>query len=137
MKSIRMCLLNMMNWITSSFNKTSYSKFVLRKQLHMCQPKRCYKTSKHCKYGFPYEINFNSHAKVNKNTNKWEYFWLKCYCLSSQFTFDTRCPFEYSNNNILLLVILSIEIHHENWTTWHIEYKHYKCQINKMYKKCI
>jgi hypothetical protein len=75
-----MCLLNMMNWITSSFNKISYSKFVLRKQLHMCQgPKRCYKTSKHCKYGFLYDINLNSHAKINKNTNKWEYFQLKHY----------------------------------------------------------
>jgi hypothetical protein len=57
------------------FHQNKIFKFVLRKQLHMCQLKRSYKNSKHCKYGFPYDINLDS--PVNRSTNRWEYFRLK------------------------------------------------------------
>jgi hypothetical protein len=33
--------------LNHKFIQQNYSNFVLRKQLHMCQPEGCYKTSKH------------------------------------------------------------------------------------------
>jgi len=59
------------------FHQNKELKFVLKKQLHKCQLKRSYKNSKHCKYGFPYDINLDSLTKVNRSTNRWQYFWLR------------------------------------------------------------
>jgi hypothetical protein len=71
------------------------------------QLKRCYSNLKHCKYGFLYDINLENLTKVNRNTNRWEYFRLEHFHWKVVPYHPTLFLIWGAHlNNILLLVIL-------------------------------
>jgi hypothetical protein len=119
------------------FHQNKVLKFVLRKQLHVCQLKRRYKNLKHCKYGFPYDINLDSPTKVNRITNRWEYFWPRhCDWIVIPYHFILLLIWGAQLNiqRILSSFWSYLEIHYESSTTWHLEHTHYKCQTTRLTK---
>lgn len=81
------------------------------------------------KCGFPYDINLDSHAKVNISTNRWEYFWLK-HCDQNVIPYHPTLFLIWDAHLNIQIITSSfwsyylLKTHHESWTTWHIEYRH-------------
>ena len=49
-------------------------QLVKRKQVHTCKVDKCFKGNKKYIYGFSFEIDLNTKAKVNAYTRRWEYY---------------------------------------------------------------